>query len=924
MRTADRPAVGREGELAAAAAFLDEVTAGPAALVIEGAAGIGKTTVWRATIAAAAARGFRVLATTALDVEADLPFVTLRDLLEGVPPEAAAPLPAAQRQALDIAQYRAAGPVVDAPTGQHAVSVAVLGVLRSLAAERPLLVAVDDVGGIDPSSERVLRYVARRLTTEQIGVVVARRPTEQAAPLGLPMPPIGERLHRIALAPLGADQMRALLTDVAGLRLPGRVVGAVHRAAGGNPFYGLEIARAVARSGTRVLDEDALPLPGGLAAMTGRRIAGLSGPARRALAVAATLRTPTVALIAEVVGPDTVDALEEAADEGLLTITSTGVAFAHPLLRAAATAALPPDERADLHRRLAEAVSDPDERASHLAAAAHGPDESVALALDAAAGRAFARGAPDVAATLAQRATALTPAGSPLLVERRVRTGEYRYRAEDVAGAAEVLGAVVDELPPGGLRAEALLWLCYVRQAQNRMGDVVELGARALAEHSDPILRSAIERDLAYAYVINGDPVTADRFATAALATARSDGDPASVGESEAAYAWTRFWTGHGLRTDLLTAVAGRTSWTRFTPHGAGPHAIAAMLLAWADQLDAARAALHAEDARLVELGHDRPRMLMLFTLAELECRAGDWTAAAHHAREGLDLAALTGDVFYGGLVRYAHGLVQAHRGLLDAATADAEQVLAAAEGDGAVATGRFGAALLGFVALSAGDHDGAHRSLAPLLAALPARYDPGLARFVPDAVEALVRRGDPEGATAALGPFEEAAVALDRPWALAAAARCRALIHAAAGEQDAALAAADAALAAHERVAMPFERARTLLVAGSVRRRARRREAGRTLGAALAEFEWLGAAAWAELARAEVRRVGTRTTAADELTEAERRVAERVLAGDSNREIATALFLTVATVESTLWKIYRKLDVRSRTELAARLAPPR
>ena len=122
----------------------------------------------------------------------------------------------------------------------------------------------------------------------------------------------------------------------------------------------------------------------------------------------------------------------------------------------------------------------------------------------------------------------------------------------------------------------------------------------------------------------------------------------------------------------------------------------------------------------------------------------------------------------------------------------------------------------------------------------------------------------------------------------------------------------------------MPFELARTLLVAGSVRRRARRREAGRTLAAALAEFERLGATAWASLARAEVRRVGARTTAAHELTEAERRVAELVLAGDSNREIATALFLTVATVESTLWKIYRKLDVRSRTELAARLAPPR
>lgn len=918
------PAVGREDELAAAAAFLDAMAAGPAALVIGGDAGIGKTTVWRAAVSAAAARGIRVLAATAVDGEADLPFVTLRDLLEDVPSSGAAALPAAQRNALDVALYRATGPVGDAQTGQHAVSVAVLGLVRALAAEAPLLVAVDDVGAIDPASDRVLRYVARRLSTERVGVLVTRRPTaEPAAPLGLSAPPFGERLQRLALQPLSADEMLALLTDAGGLALPRRVGWAVHRAAAGNPFYGLEIARAVARSGAHVLDEDALPLPGGVSAVTARRVAALTGPARRALAVAAALRTPTVPLIAGIVGPDAVDALEEAADEGLLTVTPTGVAFPHPLLRAAASATLPPDERAELHRRLAVAVADPDERAGHLAAAATGPDESVAAALDAAAGRAFARGAPDAAAVLADRAVALTPAGSPRRAERRVRTGEYRYRAEDVAGAAVALEAALDDLPAGELRAEALLWLCYVRQAQNRMSDVLALGARALAEHPGPAVRAAIERDLAYAHVISGDPAAADRFATAALATARGGGDAVSVGESEAASAWTSFWVGRGLRTDLLAGVAGRTSWTRFTPHGAGPNALAAMLLAWADQLDAARDALAAEDARLVELGHDRPRMLMLFTLAELECRTGDWTAAAHHAREGLRLAALTGDVFYGGLVRYAHGLVQAHRGLLAAATADAEQMLGASAAGGAVATGRFGTALLGFVALSAGDHDGAHRHLAPLVASLPATYDPGLARFVPDAVEALVRRGDLEPAAALLGPFEAAAARLDRPWAIAAAARCRALLHAAAGDQEAALAAVGAALAAHDRVAMPFERARTLLVAGSVRRRARRKEAATTLDAALRAFERLGATAWATLARAELRRVGARTTAADELTEAERRVAERVLAGDSNREIATALFLTVATVESTLWKVYRKLDVRSRTELAARLAPP-
>ena len=932
MRAADRPAVGREDELAAAVEFLDAIAAGPAALLIEGDAGIGKTTVWRAAVTAAIARGHRVLSATAIDVEADLPFVTLRDLLDDVPAEDTAALPAVQRRALEVALFRVAGPVGDQQTGQHAVSVAVLGVVRSLAAQRPLVIAVDDVGWIDPSSERVLSYVIRRLTTEPVGVLVARRPTGLPSdPLGLSASPLRDRLHRMTLAPLSADQMQTLLTETAGLPLPLRLGRAVHRAAAGNPFYGLEIARAVTRAGMRVLDEDAPPLPGGLQTVTARRVAALRGPARRALAVAAALRSPTVALITEVVGPDTVDAIEEAAAEGLLTITTDGVTFPHPLLRTAAAATLTPAERAELHRSLAAAVDDPDERAAHLAAGATAPDEAIALALDDAAARAMARGAPDAAAVLADRAAALTPPDSPRLADRTVRTGEYRYRAEDVAGAAAVLVDVLDRLPACELRAEALLWLCYVRQAQNSMADVVGLGTRALADDPAPPLRAAIERDLAYAHVIEGDPVTADRFATAALATANADGDPVSIGESEATCAWTRFWTGHGLHPELLAATRARTSWTRFTPQGAGPNAVAAMLLTWSDRIAEGRAALQAEDARLVELGHDRPRLLMLFTLAELACRTGDWDEALGLAQEGLRLAELTGDVFYGALVRYAHGLVRAHRGHLAEATADARQVLAASREGGAAVAGRFGAALLGFIALSTGDHDGAHAHLGPLVAALPATYDPGLARFVPDDVEALARLGDRARAEAVLGPFEAQAVALDRPWALAAGARCRALLASAAGEQNGALDAVATALAAHERVPMPFERARTLLVAGSVRRRARRTgEARTTLEEALAEFERLGASTWAAQARDELQRIGGRTASAPAstpastpvLTEAERRIAELVTAGYSNREVATTLFLTVATVESTLWKIYRKLDVRSRAELAARLAP--
>jgi DNA-binding CsgD family transcriptional regulator len=198
---------------------------------------------------------------------------------------------------------------------------------------------------------------------------------------------------------------------------------------------------------------------------------------------------------------------------------------------------------------------------------------------------------------------------------------------------------------------------------------------------------------------------------------------------------------------------------------------------------------------------------------------------------------------------------------------------------------------------------------------------DPGHLAFAPDEIEALVTLGRLEDAEELLDWYEERARTLDRASALAASARCRGLIAAARGERAAALAELERALAEHARVEMPFERARTLLVNGSLERRAnRRRDARATLGEALAEFERLGAAIWAERAREELARIGGRAPSAGELTPSERRVAELVAEGKTNREVATALFLTERTVETHLSHVYRKLGIRSRTELARRL----
>jgi DNA-binding CsgD family transcriptional regulator len=226
-------------------------------------------------------------------------------------------------------------------------------------------------------------------------------------------------------------------------------------------------------------------------------------------------------------------------------------------------------------------------------------------------------------------------------------------------------------------------------------------------------------------------------------------------------------------------------------------------------------------------------------------------------------------------------------------------------------------------LALSLGDARDAERQLAPLVEVIwrAGIREPGFMRAVPDEVEALIMLDESARALVLLDPFEREARRLDRAWALAAAARCRAMLAAADGRLEEAERAFAESLGHHERLGEPFDLARTLLAQGVVQRRAKQRRAAReTLQRALALFEELGAAIWAERARAELARIGGRAPSAGELTPMERRVADLVAAGRSNREIAAELVVTARTVETHLSRIYRKLGLRSRTELAARV----
>jgi DNA-binding CsgD family transcriptional regulator len=307
--------------------------------------------------------------------------------------------------------------------------------------------------------------------------------------------------------------------------------------------------------------------------------------------------------------------------------------------------------------------------------------------------------------------------------------------------------------------------------------------------------------------------------------------------------------------------------------------------------------------------------------LAQLEVRAGryeDAEALVDQLRESVE----TYDLRRKSL-RWIEGVLATYRGRVDEARAALDDVIAQAESEGNWFFTVYGRSALGFLELSLGNAPAAIVAVEPVLSApLVVDGDPGQTGVLPIAAEALLAAGEVERATAIVAHVEARGNELGHPWCLASAGRCRGLLLGANREFDRAFEAFDEALEQHDRVPAPFERARTLLALGSVRARARKRRAARdSLEEAESTFEDLGAPLWARRARAEIDRVGGRAEGPGDLTPHERRIAELVREGLTNKEVAATLFVSDRTVESALTQIYRKLDVRSRTELARKLA---
>ena len=499
--------VGREGELAQIDAFLAARDALPAALLIEGPAGVGKTTLWRAGLDRAASAGFRTLTCRPAGTEVQLLFGGLSDLLAEDAVDLLATLPAPQRRALEVVLLL--GEDRGRPADQRAVAAGVLGVLRGLAREGPVLLAIDDAQWLDPATVMVVEYALRRLRGAKVALLAAWR-VDPIGPVAIPARRDGpgadparsleveraleQPAIRLPVGPLSVGALHRIIRTRSGHSMPRPLLRRIHEASGGNPFYALEIARAMESHLDAWAAGEPLALSASLGELLVDRFATLGEGTRSALFVAAAASSPTPAMLEAVMGSDVADILRPAIDAGILRVDPGSIEFSHPLLAAAAYSMAGARERRHWHERLAEESNDPEARARHLATARPGQDVEVAELLHAAGQHASSRGAPAPAAELFTEAIRRLPDER---VEQRatwtVEAAPTLRQAGDVALARQLLDGAIAELPAGLLRSDALLALSRLVEG-GPGGGARELALieRALEDaETDPARRAA-------------------------------------------------------------------------------------------------------------------------------------------------------------------------------------------------------------------------------------------------------------------------------------------------------------------------------------------------------------------------------------------------------------------------------------------------
>jgi DNA-binding NarL/FixJ family response regulator len=905
--------VGRAAELGVVERFLAPGAAGAGrVLVVCGEPGIGKSTVWEAGVDRARSGGFAVWCARAGEAEAQLSFAGLADLLEAAGEGVLAGLPVPQRRALEVA-VRRAEPDGAAPDSL-AIAVGLLAALRLASNAGPVLVAVDDLPWLDGASAVALVFAARRLAGQDVRFLVSRRGS-RLSELETALEPTG--VTRLDLGPLSLGAVSGLLAGRLPAPLPRRVTRQVFEASGGNPLFALELGRAVLERGLPEIGAG-LPVPEVLDELFGARVRALRPDVRRALlavSLSAGLSEEELAAVVDRL------VIEDAQTAGVLVVEGGRVRAAHPLLAEAAAGQSTVAGRRELHAALGAAVDDPVLAARHRALASSAPDAGLAGEVSAAAARAAARGAVADAADLAGHALRLTPAGASEYDGRLLALARFLIDAGEHPRATALLTGRIGGMPAGPARAAAHLLL---GAGADYPAEEEHLAQAITDSAADPGLRAqSLARRATLLVVIQARRIAgAGQIAGQALAAAQGAG-PDDQRRALVALAWARVLRGRAV-DDLVAQSAGLPPGTLSLYDGAVDRP-AGVRLAFRGELTRAREVFAGLLAAAEQRGEARSGAVFTMQLCEVELRAGRAAAAARALDEYDQWAVLEPDA--AGSQTRVQAALAVLRGDPGQATALAQTVLAASE-PAATEWDRLEARrAAGLAALLARDPEQAITSMAAVWEHTQREgvEDPGAFPVAGDLAEALAETGQFAAANQVIGRLAGLAAAQQHPWGLATADRAAAVVTLAGGYDDEAAAQLAGAAGAYRALGLGFDAARALLVLGRAQRRAKKRAAAReSLEQARTGFAQLGCPGWARAAAAELERVsGRRAAPGGGLTPGERRVAELVASGLSNKQAAAQLYVSVATVEAHLSRVYAKLGVGSRTQLAQRLSTP-
>ena len=877
-------------------------------LVLRGQAGIGKSALLRDMAARAANAGMRIAQAAGIQAEMEFDFAGLHQLL----------LPFAEGlQDLPEPQLAALGTAFGLATGQTSdrflVGLATLTLLTDAAEKQPVLCVVDDAQWLDRVSMEMLAFVARRLLADRVGMVFALPAGEERA----------EALSgftELRLGPLPPDAGKELLETAAGGRVAESTSRRVLAEAGGHPLALVELGNELAagRSVPDTAPGQPLRLGERLESLYLNRVRELPGRAQTLLVLAGAEQAGEPERVWRAAKALDVDPeVAELPELRRMVSLSPRVAFSHPLIRAAAYWGAPPGERRRVHAALAAVTNpaaDPDRRAWHLAHSTEGPDESVARELELSADRARDRGGWETEQAFLERAAHLT-ADPGRRAERKLAAAEAGLVAGDISGADALAEQAAPRLTSALARARARRVHGLCLQAHGQTAAAVRILVRAALDMSTADPWRARDTMLEAFSAAQLEGWFGPENAKVAAAVRRLPRPPAAAPGDGLLEGFTAIHEGRATEGyALLRTGAGSMATACDDPDNTLPRLVAwlhaAGLLfdhsAWADLERYWIPALRGRGAVTMLIP-------VLFSLGYNDLRAGRLSAAETALVEGRALAEGAGN-----------------REWLDGFTVGEISLLAL---QGKVSRARRLAARLLAGPIQAQWRDAAHLSVA-VLELETGRYDAALdaaleARALwpllspEDVVEAAVRSGRPEIAQAALDDFAPLAEAGGTPWALGVMARCRGLL---AGDHPGAGDDYQQSIRYLQSTPVVLSLARSRLVYGEwLRRQRRRRDARDQLRTALESFERMGAGGFSGRARAELAATGEHAVErADRggarLTPQETQIAQLAATGVINREIATRLFLSTATVDYHLRKVYRKLDVTRRASLSRAL----